>query len=167
MSYLAVDIADFKAKVHELFATYPELEDDETLRADMLEAETDLHALINRIIKQKLDADAMASAVKSRKADLAERQARFERKAEGMKTLAKSLMLAADLPKIMLPDATVSITKPRTRVNIIDVNELPQGYFITERKAKSAEIKAALEGGETIPGAELTLGDDGIMVRTK
>jgi hypothetical protein len=61
----------------------------------------------------------------------------------------------------------VSITKPRTRVNITDVNELPQGYFVTERKPKSADIKAALERGDEIPGAELALGDDGLMVRTR
>lgn len=167
MGFLQVDIADFKAHVANLLAAYPELAEDEDLRADMIEGETSMVPLVERLLKIKLDADTMAEAIKARKQDIAERQARFERKGEGAKKLIKSVMLAADLPKLTLPDATVSITKPRTKVNILDLNELPQGFFVTERKAKSAEIKAALEAGETIPGAELALGDEGLMVRTK
>lgn len=167
MSYLQVDIAAFKAHVAQLLTAYPELAEDEDLRADMIDGETELVPLVERILRMKLDADTMAAAVKARKAEIAERQARYERKADGAKALIKSLMLAADLPKVTLPDATVSITKPRTKVNIIDVDQLPQGFYVTERKAKSAEIKAALESGETIPGAELVLGEEGLMVRTK
>lgn len=167
MSYLQVDIATFKAHVAELLSTYPELAEDEDLRADMIDGETELVPLVDRILRMKLDADTMAAAVKARKAEIAERQARYERKADGAKALIKSLMLAADLPKVTLPDATVSITKPRTKVNITDVDQLPQGFYAIERKAKSAEIKAALEAGETIPGAELALGEEGLMVRTK
>jgi hypothetical protein len=167
MSYLQIDIAQFKAHVAELLNAYPELAEDEDLRADMIDGETALVPLVERLIRMKLDADTMAAAIKARKQEIAERQIRFERKADGAKALIKSVMLAADLPKVTLPDATVSITKPRTKVNILDVNELPQGFYVTERKAKSAEIKAALEAGEAIPGAELALGEEGLMVRTK
>lgn len=167
MSYLQVDIASFKAHVADLLAAYPELVEDEDLRADTFEGETELHALVQRLLKIKIDADAMAAAVKAVKQDNADRQSRFERKADGAKKLMQSVMQAADLPKLMLPEATISITKPRTKVNVTDVNALPQGFFVTERKAKSAEIKAALEAGEQVPGAELALGDEGLMVRTK
>jgi hypothetical protein len=167
VSYLKVDIAEFKAHVASLLEQHPELVEDEDLRADMFEGETDLHSIVNRLVSIKLDADAMAAAVKARKQDIADRQSRFERKAEGAKTLLKDLLIAADLPKVTLPEATVSITKPRTKVNILDVNDLPQGFYAVERKAKAAEIKTALEAGEKIPGAELTLGSEGIMVRTK
>lgn len=167
MSYLKVEISSFKAHVASLLDQHPELVEDEDLRADMFEGETDLHQLIDRLLRIKLDADTMAAAVKARKQDIADRQARFERKADGAKALLKDILIAADLPKVTLPDATISITKPRTKVSILDINELPQGFYAVERKAKAAEIKAALEAGEKIPGAELTLGSEGIMVRTK
>lgn len=167
MSYLQVDIAAFKAHVADLLDAYPELADDEDLRTDMFEGETDLHRLIERLVKGKLDADTMAAAVKARKSDIGERQARYERKAEGFKALIKSVMLAADLPKVTLPDATVSITKPRITVEITDENQLPQGFVEIRRIPKKAEIKAALEAGEEIPGAALGLSEDGLMVRTK
>lgn len=165
--FLQVDIAAFKAHVHDLLAAYPELSEDEELRADMFEGETDMMPLIARVLRMKLDADTMAKAIKERKAEITERQARYERKADGAKELLKSILRAADLPKVTLPDATVSITKPHIRVEVTDINALPQGYYSVERKAKSAEIKAALEAGEEIPGAMLALGDDGLMVRTK
>lgn len=167
MSYLQVDVAAFKAQVHELLAAYPELAEDDELRADMIEAETELNALVERLLKLKLDADMMAAAVKARKQEIAERQARFERKAEGFRELIKGVMLAGDIRKLPLADATVSITAPRTKVVITDEASLPQGYFETYRKPLTADIKAALERGEAIPGAELALGDEGLMVRTK
>lgn len=165
--YLQVDVAAFKAHVHELLTAYPELAEDEDLRADMIDGETALVPLVERVLRMKLDADVMAKAIKERKAEIAERQARYERKSDGAKALIKSIMLAADLPKVTLPDATVSITKPRTKVEITDLAALPQGFFVVERKAKSAEIKAALEAGEEIPGAVLALGDEGLTVRVK
>lgn len=165
MSFLQVDIAAFKAQWHDIVSANPELVDDEELRLDTLEGETDFHTLMMRLVGRKLYAREMATGAKARKADVAERQARFERQEETFDALIKSLLQAADLPKLVLPEATLSITKPRTKVSVFDVNELPQGFF--ERKPKTAEIKAALEAGQDVPGAELALGDEGLMVRTK
>lgn len=167
MSYLQVDIAAFKAHVHDLLATYPELAEDEDLRADMFEAETDLHPLIERLVKMKLDADTMASAIKARKQDIADRQARYERKADAAKALIKSVMLAADLDKVTLPDATVSVISARAIVEITDEAALPQGFVEIKRVPKKTEIKKALEAGEAVPGAALGLSEEGLMVRTK
>lgn len=167
MSYIRANIADFRAQWHDILEAYPELAEDESLRADILDAETDFHKLIDALVKRKLDAREMAAGAKARKQEVGARQSRFERQEAGFDTLIKSLMQFADMQKVVLPEATVSITKPRTKVNVLDVNELPQGFYVVERKPKSAEIKAALEAGEQVPGAELVLGEDGLMVRTK
>jgi len=167
MSFLRVDVAAFKAQWADLLDAYPELAEDDDLRADVLEGETDLHSLIKRLVTIRQDATAMATAVKSIKQDNAERQYRFERKADGANALMKSLMLAADVDKVTLPEATVSITKPRTKCVVDDVNELPQGFYQVERKALTSEIKAELEAGRDVPGARLELGQEGLMVRTK
>lgn len=167
MSYINANIADFRAQWHYILEAYPELAEDESLRADVLDAETDFHKLIDSLVKRKLDAREMAAGAKARKQEVGDRQSRFERQEAGFDTLIKSLMQFANMQKVVLPEATVSITKPRTKVSILDVNELPQGFYAVERKPKSAEIKAALEAGQTVPGAELVLGEDGLMVRTK
>lgn len=167
MSYIQVDIAAFKAHVADLVASYPELAEDDDLRADMFEGETDMVPLISKLLRRKLDADTMVAAIKERKGEITERQARYERQAEGYKTLIKSVMLAADLDKVTLPDATVSVTSARAIVEITDEAALPQGFVEIKRVPKKAEIKKALEAGETIPGATLGLSQEGLMVRTK
>lgn len=167
MSFLRVDIAAFKAHVADLLAAYPELAEDDGLRADMFEGETDMIPLVSRLLRRKLDADMMVSAIKERKGKIADRQARYERQSDGFKALIKSVMIAADLDKLTLPDATVSVTKPRITVEITDENALPQGFVEIRRIPNKAEIKKALEAGENIPGAALGLSDEGLMVKTR
>lgn len=167
MSFIQVDIAVFKAHVAKLLATYPELAEDDELRADMFEGETDMVPLVTRLLKRKLDADTMVSAIKKRKADISERQTRYERQSDGFKSLIKSIMLAADMDKLTLPDATVSVTQARTIVEITDEKALPQGFVEIKRVPKKSEIKKALDAGEEIPGAALGLSEQGLMVRSK
>lgn len=167
MSYLIADASRVKFVINAILGQYPELADDETLRADSLEAETDMHKVISRALKERLEAASLAEATKTRITDLSDRKARFERKADAMKDLIKGLMDAADLDKMTLPEATLSVTAPRASVNVLDINELPQGYYAVERKADKTAIKKAIEAGETIPGAELQIGLSGLTIRTK
>lgn len=167
MSFLQVDIAAFKAQWADMLAAYPELSEDDDLRADMLEGSTDIAPLVSRMVRMMNERKALAEGLSGYIGDLQERKARELRGADGLKALLKSLMLAADLPKLILPEATVSITKPRVTVEITDEAALPQGFVKIERTAKKSEIKAALEAGDEIPGARLGLSDEGLMVRTK
>lgn len=167
MSYIRANIADFRAQWHDILDSYPELTEDESLRADVLDAETDFNRLIDVLVKHKLDAREMAAGAKLRKQEVAERQSRFERQEEGYDRLIKGLMQFADMQKVVLPEATVSITKPRTTVEITDENALPQGFVEIRRVPKKSEIKKALEAGDEIPGAALGLSEEGLMVRTK
>lgn len=167
MSFLRANIADFRAQWHDILEAYPELSEDESLRADVLDAETDFNRLIDVLVKHKLDAREMAAGAKLRKQEVAERQSRFERQEEGYDRLIKGLMQFADMQKVVLPEATVSITKPRTVVEITDLDAIPQGYAKFEKRADKTALKAAMEAGEEIPGAELALGDEGLMVRTR
>lgn len=165
--YLRLDAALVKAEIGKLLAVYPELADDETLRLDTIEGETDALRVVERALAEKLDADAMAEAVKLRVNALSERAGRFTRKAEAMKALIRDILKAGGVQKLILTEATISLTKPRNYVKILDVNALGQGYFKTERIADKKALLAALERGDEIPGAELALGETGLAVRTK
>ena len=167
MSFLQVDIAAFKAHWAAMLAAYPELVEDDDLRDDTLEGETDLHAIVKRLLSIRQGSSAMATAIKQIKQDNAERQARFERKADGASAMLKSLLIAAGVDKLTLPEATVSITKPRVVVEITDLDAIPQGFAKFEKRADKAALKAALEAGEQIPGAALAFSDEGLIVRTK
>lgn len=167
MSYHYQDAQIVKKQVELLIKQYPEIEEDATLLADMIEGETDLHRVLQKCISFVQDAKTMASAIKERESNLKARRARFERQEESGRKIIQTLMECSHQEKITLPEATLSLTKPREKVNVIDVDQLPQGYFEVERKPKIKEISSALKAGEKLPGAELTLGDTGLTIRSK
>lgn len=167
MSYLQADAASVKAQITNLLAAYPELAEDDDLRADMFEGETALDKIVGRCLSERQEAETMAAAVKGRIADLNERMKRYERKSAAMKTLILDMMSAADLPKLELVEATLSLRDPVPSVNVIDVEELPQGFFKVEKRADKTAIKKSILAGEPVPGAELVLGECGLAIRTK
>lgn len=167
MSYIFREAGIIRNQIEALKLLYPEMTEDADLLADMLEGETDLNRVLAKLVDFVLDAEGMAEAVKARKNELGERQKRYDRQGESGRKIIQQLMEAAQQSKIALPEATLSIIAARTSVNILDADALPQGFFKTERKPLSKEIKAELEAGHAVPGAELVMGDCGLMVRTK
>lgn len=156
-----------KREVALLIQSNPDLADDAELRADMIEGETGLHRVISRLIRAKVEADAMANAMKAIKDDYAARQARYEGRSADARAGIAALLEVAELPKIELPEGTASRTKGRSKVVVSNADELPQGFFAIERKPLTSEIKAALEAGENVPGASLVIGPDSATVRVK
>jgi hypothetical protein len=165
--YLFLDAAFVKAEVGKLLAEYPELETDEELRSDMIAGETDAHKIIARALEARQEAETLAGAIKAREVDLSARRSRYERKSDAMKSLIRNIMRAANLQKLTLPEATLSILAPRQTVGIEDLDAIPQGYYRTVKQADKEAIKQALAGGAEIPGAILVTGSSGLMIRTK
>jgi hypothetical protein len=165
--FIAVDAEYVKARIADLMAVYPELADDDVLKLDMFEAETDLLNILTKAVAHRFEAESMVSAIKERASDLEARKARFTRQSEAMKKLIKSLMEAAGESKITLPEATLSIAKGREKIVVDDVNELSQGFFRTERIADKDAIKFALDAGESVPGAHKETGEPSLVVRSK
>lgn len=165
--YLAMDVATVARHVEALFTAFPELADDEALRADMVEGETDLHRVVSRALSHKLEARAMVKGMELVKADLAERNARWQRRDDAMGVLIKGLMDVAGLEKLTLPEATISINKARASVEITDESELPQGFVKLIRQPDKTAIGDALKAGADVPGASLTYGEPSLTVRTK
>lgn len=165
--YLAMDAATVARHVEALFTAFPDLADDEALRADMVEGETDLHRVVSRALDHRIEARTMVKAMAERKSDLAERSARWQRREEAMDVLIKGLMDVAGLEKLILPEATISIGKARASVEITNEAELPQGFVKLIRQPDKTAIGDALKAGQDVPGATLAYGDESLTVRTK
>ena len=166
-SAIALDVAYTAAAIDRMLEAYPELADDETLRADMLEGSTDLPGVMSRLVRMRQERLAHAEGIGIYIADLSERKARITRGADGLKRLMLDLMTSAQLPKLVLPEATVSVTKPRESVTVTDADALPQGYFALVRQPDKKAIGEALKAGADVPGAALETGDPSLAVRTK
>lgn len=165
--YFAADVSYTAKAIDDMLAAYPELLEDESLRADMLEAETSLPALASKIVRVRGERLAGAEGLNGYIKTLTERRDRMARGADGLKGLLLRLMATAQLPKLTLPEATVSVTPGRSTVSIVDVEELPQGTFTLIRQPDKAAIKAMIDAGEDVPGAALVAGENTLVVRTK
>lgn len=167
MDTLAINTSYTVKAIDDMLAAYPELLEDEELRADMLEAETSLPALASKIVKARGERLAHAEGLNAYIKTLTERRDRLSRGADGLKGLLLRLMATARLPKLALPEATLSVTAGRSTVSIVDVEQLPQGTFTLVRQADKAAIKAMIEAGDDVPGAALVTGENTLTVRTK
>ncbi len=74
--YLFKDALFVRTQIQSLIAAYPELEEDATLLADMLDGETDLYRVLEKLLNERREAETMASAVQEREGDLSERRKR-------------------------------------------------------------------------------------------
>lgn len=110
----------------------------------------------------------MAGALASQIAQLELRQSRFVQQEKACRRLAHQLMDAAQLPKIIMPEATYSIGKGRNRVLINDITAVPPDYCHPPvPKPDITKISDAIKSGETFNWAALIEGEPSLSVRTK
>lgn len=158
------DIAQLTQSIEALRVQYPEIMDDEVLRADVFEGETDLHGVLAKLVDLANEAAAMAEAIKLRSGDLSARKARYDRQEEALRTLIQSLMEKADLTKITLPEATLSVSFRKPAPIVVDEAALPDEFCKIKRSADMAKIK---EAGTLPPGCTMSNGKNVLTVRTK
>lgn len=163
--FLANDVANLETMLADLIAAYPELEEDDQLRADVLEGETDLHSLLSRLVNNERDADSLAKAVAGRISDLQARKSRAERRKEAMRALMFRLMKAAALPKLVLPEATLSVGKKAATVEIVDEDALPDNVVRITRAPDKKAIADLLKAGDDVPGAKMGEPGETLTVR--
>lgn len=162
-----MDVARLSREIEALIAEYPELADDEQLRADMLEGETSIDDVLTRIVRREREAQAFAGGIKSEMDDLASRLVRYERRGQAMRDLAMRVLSAADLSKKELPIATLSVRAGQPKVVVIDEDAIPDSYFRFSRSPDKTRIKDAIKAGEPVPGAVLSNGEPSLSLRVK
>lgn len=156
-----------KADIAVLRVNFPELIGDEALWLDTLEGQTGINELMGQLIMLDQEAQEYAAANIVIAEAFTARARRFKARSDKLRQMIKGALRAADLPKWQGLEGSITITKPRSRCVVNDVDALPQGYFKIERKPETAAIKTALEAGEVIPGAALEYGEASIMVKIK
>jgi len=130
-------------------------------------AQTDVHTMLHRVIRAAMEAESMSEMCKARAADLAERKARYDRRAEQLRGVAFAVMDVLGESKIVAPDFTVSIRSGSQRVIITDENAVPDEYKKTVVSVDKKAVNDAAKEGVVIPGVEWSNALPSLTIRSK
>jgi hypothetical protein len=161
-------IEQARAAAEALRAEFPGIEDDLPLWEASIDSMTDAADLADWLVNRALDREQMARMAKERADALRERGERFKRAAESARTCALHIYEAAGIRKRETVEWTASVRLGTQKVIVTDANAL-ESRFLRNREPEpdKTAIKAALEAGEFIDGAELSNAGPQLQIRTK
>lgn len=141
--------------------------DEAALMEALREGGADVDGLLVRLLRARSEADANGEAVAVRIVDLSNRKRRFDRQAEEYRAAAYSILDALGLTKWRNAEFSVSVSPGRPGVIVTDETALPDRFVRVVRQPDKAAIKAALEQGEVVEGAQLSNGLPQMRILTK
>lgn len=141
--------------------------DDETL-TDTVEGLTNLHDIVQAIIRSALIDEALARGLKTRITEMQDRLERLQDRASKRRQIAKDVMVDLDLKKITAPDFTVSIRPGTPSLMVIDESAVPKTYWEPgPPRLKRQDLAQDLKNGEEVSGAVLANAEPILTVRTR
>lgn len=164
---MRLDQAVIQQQIANLVLQFPDLADDEVLRHDMIEGETEAFDFLSQIVRKIGDTKSLAAGTGEYIKELSERKARVERREEALRALAFKIMSAADIKKAELPEATLSVRNGAAKVVIHDEAAIPADCTKTTVAPDKAAIKEKLAAGQSVPGAYMSNGEPTLSIRVK
>lgn len=154
-------------EITNLLVQFPELAEDLLLRADMIEGATEAHEFLRLVEKKRQEACTMVGAIASNIAELDQRLGRFERREKAMRQLMFKILETADLKRVELPEATLSIRNGPQKVIITNDALIPEILCRIKREPDKTRIGKLLKDGNPVQGAELSNAEPTLSIRTK
>jgi hypothetical protein len=141
---------------------------DEQTLADTVEGLTDLHEIVQAVIRSALADEALARGLKCRISDMQGRLDRLEDRASKRRQIAKDVMVELDLKKLNAPDFTASIREGIPSLMVIDEEAVPSIYWQpSEPRLNRQELAYELKQGAEIAGVALSDPEPILSVRTR
>ena len=145
------DIDQLRLQIEAIVREMPELQEDEQLRADMLDGLTEMPEVLEALFRVAAHSKMMVDALDGRIVELADRQSRFKQRIKTLRDLMLQVMQSADLKKVELPEATLSQRKSQPQiVGEPDVDTLPEKFVRVSIEPNRAAIREALLNGENV-----------------
>ena len=148
------------------------LDTDDEAVIDTTEGETDLVALLARMVRQSRERAAQAKVCAEQIEALSERKRRHTDAADKLRSLIAETMLEVGLKKLAPGDFTASASFTKPKAEVVNEDELPPFYTRTVRKPDLDAIKGEVarcqaEGDPiNIPGVVMSNGRPSLTVRT-
>ena len=163
---MKLELAIVEKEIAALLAANPELAEDEALRVDMIEGETDAFKVLSKLVQQLGETKALVEGLTNYQQELITRAHRFDRRFIAIRSLIFRLMTIANIRKAQLPEATLSIKASPRKVIVTDEKLIPEGFWRVHREIDKAGISTALKNNMNVPGAELSNSEDTLSIRT-
>jgi nitrogen fixation/metabolism regulation signal transduction histidine kinase len=165
---MRLDPNAIRLQVENLKLQHPELLEDDEAWIATLESESDFNELLTTIVRRIEDTKALVIGTKDRFEELKARKDRFEHRVETLRTLAFKIMQAAELAKVELPEATLSLRAGTQQlIGDADPQALPDTLCKISRDLDRTAIKDALKTGQTVPGFQLSNSPPSLTIRIK
>jgi Siphovirus Gp157 len=141
---------------------------DEQTLADTVEGLTDLHEILQAVIRSALADEALATGLKGRIADMQDRLERLQDRASKRRQIARDVMVELDLKKLNAPDFTASIREGMPSLIVLNEDAVPSIFWQpVQPRLKRQELAQELKHGAEIPGVTLSNSEPVLSVRTK
>jgi len=166
MDQLTFAATTYRAIRDRIRAQDPQI-DEQTL-ADTVEGLTDLHEIVQAVIRAALADEALARGLKCRISDMQGRLARLEERAAKRRQIAKDVMVELDLKKLNAPDFTASIRDGIPSLMVLNEDAVPSIYWQpSEPRLKRQELAYELKQGADIDGVALSDPEPVLSVRVR
>ena len=166
MNQLAFSAIQYRTLRDRIRAEDPSI-DEQTL-ADTVEGLTDLHEIVEALLRSALADEALANGLKGRIAEMEDRLGRLQDRASKRRQIAKDVMVELDIKKITAPDFTASIRAGTPSLMVIDEKAVPSIYWEPrDPRLNRQGLLADLKQGTEITGVSLSNPEPVLSVRTK
>lgn len=139
---------------------------DDATFFDSLDGETDAGDILDRLIWNTQNDLHLIDALKEHEAALKARRSRMEARVDANKAAMLAVMDAAGVGKAERACATLTRRNGSASVHITDETALPTQLCQIKRVPDKKAIKAQLDAGEDVPGAEIRIGESTITMRS-
>jgi hypothetical protein len=141
---------------------------DEQTLADTVEGLTDLHEILQAVIRAALADEALAKGLKCRIAEMEDRLNRLQDRAFKRRKIAKDVMTELDLKKIAAPDFSASLRPGMPVLVVLNEDAVPKTYWEPgEPRLRRQVLASDLKGGAEVAGATLSNPEAVLSVRVR
>lgn len=109
--------------------------------------------------------EAEAEAVKAESLRLSQRKTALENQVSRLKEAMKIGMLRLNMDKHKSNLFTVSITKPRQRVEVTNIDAVPSELLRVKKEVDKTAAMELLKAGEKVHGVDLVYGESGLTIK--
>lgn len=126
-------------------------DDDDQLRADMLEAETNLYEFASKLLASNEDDEGVVNALADQIDDRKARQERAKHRIAARREMLQALMDIAGIDKLALPEATVTKRDGKPKLVVVNDDAVPDEFQAIKKSPDKKAINTAFEHRDDLP----------------